>query len=819
MNVESIKVESTLAIILGASEWPDYAPEPDATSSRSRSFAASANDFRDYLLSSKFSLPRSNILYLFDSAESPGALLADIGNFLKDREIKDIIIYYVGHGGFEGERFYLTIKDTKEICLGSSSISCDALANVLDEITPFSRHYIILDCCFAATAVKYFQSQNIADLAFKQLEDLNKPSRGRALLCSASKNNPSLAPKDLQYTMFSGALLKVLRDGDGSNKERLSFKDIKILIERILRRDFTNKAVRPEIHTPKQEEGDIAELGFFPNSSYEHSSSYGKLMQRISNESEVSIRREYSDFYPSLKALGIWVGNTFSEICFHKELVYDYKLRIKPIKSLIRKLESLSNDGHEIKFLEDAKELVEDFVGIRVMVFVQNEILTIDALLNKMHRIDIKKVTIHYPERLSRSLIIDNIYQSNSEICVKEPNKRGYFGIHYTIAAKFEDEYYLDAKIKPFDKYELQVCTVIQHLWSELHRKLIYMPHTETALSRNVDVMMPQFELLADQLNHCDSLLERLCEPIQPAPTKKIQQSEMPVTLKQKRLIETIQNEISNWEEKKVSANKRAAKAKFLIEKYAQDIEKATSNVTEEEAVALNSQIAELYLKSGHHEDAYNLYKNILKIQLKNPWLYLRLAETCHSMAKDEETKVHLIAIEKLTKEEEGQKLSDEPLYTGAGMLAWELNYLEMAVYFGGLAIQCIPKGERIIRTRLNLIYYQTEYWVEKYLNYPERLEIKLEGIRDEVKSVNKDQKGFTASKYHTVAYYYYALADAKNRNHKNTEAREDIELADDAIKKCFSEWMANEQEKQVFHERWATHANMIKALKEGMEN
>jgi hypothetical protein len=112
---------TTLALILGAQEWPEC-PGLDA----STAFAASAKEFETYLCApSGLGLPERNVKSFFDDQRSPGIILKDAGDFLKRRQdeleqeqnyASDLILYYVGHAGFVGAHdvYCLFLRFTRE---------------------------------------------------------------------------------------------------------------------------------------------------------------------------------------------------------------------------------------------------------------------------------------------------------------------------------------------------------------------------------------------------------------------------------------------------------------------------------------------------------------------------------------------------------------------------------------------------------------------------------------------------------------------------------------------------------------------------------
>lgn len=275
--------ESTLAIILGASEWPDA---PDFISSNA--FKSAASGIREYL-TLKFGLPDENLLDLFDQSFSPYEIDKEIAQFLQSRSgsdegrssIRDLIVYFVGHGGFDNNKnFYLAIKCTNTRSLGPSSVKIHDFAVTLRERARFLRRYVILDCCFAASATNVFQSSSAASEAASQQaldafaetaakRSLGLPSRGTSLLCSSRHNTPSQLNPDQSNTMFSEALLSVLDHGTTSLGLSLHLREVHSLAESYLKDKYKDQAPRPEVHSPDQSEGDVATVPFFPNRAFQ----------------------------------------------------------------------------------------------------------------------------------------------------------------------------------------------------------------------------------------------------------------------------------------------------------------------------------------------------------------------------------------------------------------------------------------------------------------------------------------------------------------------------------------------------------------------
>jgi uncharacterized caspase-like protein len=240
MGSDSPSPRTTLAVILGASKFPQA---PSITANES--FRRSAESFQEYLLSSEgLALPRDNLLSLFDSQKSAGEMDEELTNWLQKRAqslrtasiaARDLIVYYVGHGCFSrnGADYALAITRTRADKLFHSSYGISLLAETLRLQAGGLRKYLILDCCFSAAAYKEFQSTGPLEVIRQRTEGELTPQegqarRGTALLCASGPREPAMAPVDLPYTMFSGALLDVLREGDPGGHELLSFSRSKL---------------------------------------------------------------------------------------------------------------------------------------------------------------------------------------------------------------------------------------------------------------------------------------------------------------------------------------------------------------------------------------------------------------------------------------------------------------------------------------------------------------------------------------------------------------------------------------------------------------
>lgn len=271
--------ETTLVILLGASEWPLY-PDLDASSAFSNAAEAVIQYFHDFR---GFRLPQGNLLNLFNSDRSSDSIDNCIDHFLKKRigekkgkgapTAKDVLVYFIGHGAIpEGTELLLTIRRTRKNNPGISSLSIKGLARTLREQARFQRLVIILDCCFAAAAVKSYQSTGPIDIMRMQTNEAFKgfPERGATFICSSSSKDLSRFLPDGSSTMFTQAWLHALRTGSPSQQERmLTLRVIHRLAVDFLLKKYGNEVPKPEIHSPDQSEGDVADIPFFPNLAHE----------------------------------------------------------------------------------------------------------------------------------------------------------------------------------------------------------------------------------------------------------------------------------------------------------------------------------------------------------------------------------------------------------------------------------------------------------------------------------------------------------------------------------------------------------------------
>lgn len=248
-----------IAILIGAQTYPQH------KSLDNPAFGFSNSALLAYL-QDNLSLRAEQILDLFDDPSNVIDLDERIASFLsRHPSCKNIMVFYVGHGGFLADReYYLAIRDTRQNREHTTGLRIKVLAETLSRFTGEKNLFLILDCCFAGEAVKTFQSAGIAKLVESETFEA-LPEAGTALLVAASKDEPAISPLNQKYTMFSESFLEVLTQGIPDKSDKLSLHDVTTRTQEIIRAKFGQAGVRPEVHSPRQKGIDVASFPIFPN--------------------------------------------------------------------------------------------------------------------------------------------------------------------------------------------------------------------------------------------------------------------------------------------------------------------------------------------------------------------------------------------------------------------------------------------------------------------------------------------------------------------------------------------------------------------------
>ncbi len=247
-------------IILGASRFPhlDGLDNP--------AFARSAATAKALFGRATPVFKRTAVLDLFDDAKAPADIIKAIARHIGAiSDMRDLLIYYCGHGGFLRDRtYYLTLTGTDKEQLASTGLKLRELRHDLETKLLDRRLYVVLDCCYAGEAVKEFMGPSVEGAVEIGLTDA-LPANGWTVLTAAASDQEAMAPIGHELTMFTGALAHVLSTGATGADRPLSFADIAYEADRYIRRIHGLKAVRPQCHSPRQDAGDLARWPLFMN--------------------------------------------------------------------------------------------------------------------------------------------------------------------------------------------------------------------------------------------------------------------------------------------------------------------------------------------------------------------------------------------------------------------------------------------------------------------------------------------------------------------------------------------------------------------------
>lgn len=262
--------KNTVVILLGASSWPRHKLWQSAKEAN-EALKNSAKDVKGYFLNPYgFGLQEANLIDLFDVDKNGGDQLAEISEAVaKHDNITDLIFYYIGHGipDSRTSKYYLATRKTRSATPTSDSILFLDLAQTIKNDAGQARVFGILDSCFSGEAASNWLSTDttnaLGQMSAKAFEQFY-PKKGVVLLCASPKDYPALSGdrKISPHTMFTGGLIHTLTT---NQKEKiLSFEELRNKVEDYSREYYSEDSVRPEVRSPKQEEGYLRDLKIFP---------------------------------------------------------------------------------------------------------------------------------------------------------------------------------------------------------------------------------------------------------------------------------------------------------------------------------------------------------------------------------------------------------------------------------------------------------------------------------------------------------------------------------------------------------------------------
>jgi WD40 repeat protein len=260
--------QTTLVILLGASEWPR---DPDDFPAH-KAFQAAAEQIYRYFVQS-FGIPRGNVLQLFNSNLNANAIDERIYHHLErfKGQARDVIVYYIGRGEQTyANQLYLTIRKTREDNPEGTSLQITSLAKTVLAQARTMRRFYILDCGFAARAIQGLQGIAQVDLLFGSIEEAERGTHGYTGLFSSGMSDDAAILPDDTNTFFTEALLQVLSAGNANSDKPLSFYDVYTVINATMNALHQKYlSTHPETQEPPRVQmypGDITNIPILPKS-------------------------------------------------------------------------------------------------------------------------------------------------------------------------------------------------------------------------------------------------------------------------------------------------------------------------------------------------------------------------------------------------------------------------------------------------------------------------------------------------------------------------------------------------------------------------
>jgi hypothetical protein len=268
---------STAAVVLGAHDWTD------AGLGRAPSFLRSARSVVAYLYDpAGLALDPELVHDLFDDTAGAGDQLARMRDTLDvqlrerrdhGRPVTDVLVYYIGHGQTDDQgQLSLLVRRSRRGMETETGIKASDLARALSRAAPQQRRCVIVDCCFSEAAARGFigmsadLNQTVAATVAKDLRD-DQAERGTLLLCSSPVGEVSMGAPNAERTLFTGAVLEVLRLGVEGQPQYLSFADLRDAAFSRMLQTFGANAPRPILHQVNAAKGDLTRAAAFLNNA------------------------------------------------------------------------------------------------------------------------------------------------------------------------------------------------------------------------------------------------------------------------------------------------------------------------------------------------------------------------------------------------------------------------------------------------------------------------------------------------------------------------------------------------------------------------
>lgn len=242
--------------------------------------------------------------------------------------------------------------------------------------------------------------------------------------------------------------------------------------------------------------------------------------KNISNNLELEIRREFSSKLKNFIALKKWIEDAIGQLVIHDPGLYSFKTRVKDISSVLTKvagkiedekdrIDSQTLEPSHVKWMNaksygEIESLIDDWVGSRIITYLHDSLVDLHAQITSHKRLKIVRITVHDSADKPRFQNL-KLKKGRDE---RRINHNGYVGIHYIIDPQTVDPCW-NQEPRIFQKFELQVRTLLQETWGQIQHAVIYKGRMPEYLKQE---RSDAFAGLAGFLAECDIELARLAK-------------------------------------------------------------------------------------------------------------------------------------------------------------------------------------------------------------------------------------------------------------------------------------------------------------------
>lgn len=241
-----------------------------------RRFAHSAKELRKVLTDQSINRGReTEVLDIYNKPLLPNDAASRIIDFIGGKDCDDFIVYYCGHGsiGLRDGDYRVLLRQSNRIRRHNSLLHIKGLIQDIQGIPEPKRVYFILDACYSGSAISDMEIMDAGGaetLIDRSLSEAVEGGNGTAVLAASGKLAVAYVKQQDKLTLFTGALVRCLRDGivHKSNSSTLSWLDIKDEIIRTTRDRLGPDAPIPRLTSFGDEVVDITRVPFFENRAY-----------------------------------------------------------------------------------------------------------------------------------------------------------------------------------------------------------------------------------------------------------------------------------------------------------------------------------------------------------------------------------------------------------------------------------------------------------------------------------------------------------------------------------------------------------------------